>query len=313
MNSESENLNAFTQAEYHLDQATIYLDETGELDKALAECDAAIELNPHLADAYNLRGIVLEELGRTLEAMDAYERAIRLDPDFVEARENLSDLRQESQLSGSYEETGPPRSQPVGDTATAKTDLAMMADIQTQGRTREQIEAQLRQKIEGFNREAMQRYGDLGFNLKEVRVLAKESGKCIIITDPLDSENVLKLQELLPALWNEIAWPEAGEAQPFAVFERLVEELVDIGCSTRREKGPSYFWMPGEEVKKNPRVIEIGRELYYMGDKTLHMMRRAALRIAVALGVGAANDLSHHWHEIGLEEWRKGEGDFWAA
>ena len=84
------------QAEHHLDQATAYYEETGDFDKALAECDAAIQFDPYLPDAYNLRGMILEELGRTLEAVTAYEQAIRLDPDFTEASENLSALRSES-------------------------------------------------------------------------------------------------------------------------------------------------------------------------------------------------------------------------
>jgi len=42
-------------------------------------------------------------------------------------------------------------------------------------------------------------------------------------------------------------------------------------------------------------------------------MREAADRVSLALGPGAANDLSHHWHEIGLEEWKQGKGECWLA
>jgi tetratricopeptide (TPR) repeat protein len=52
----------------------------------------AIQLNPGLAEAYNLRGIVLEEMGRMQEAVAAYRQAVRLDPGFLEARENLQEI-----------------------------------------------------------------------------------------------------------------------------------------------------------------------------------------------------------------------------
>ena len=88
-------MNPETRARRHLDQAFFYYEETEEFEKALLECDAAIDLDPYLADAYNLRGVVLEELGRELEAVGAYKKAIQLEPDFSEAKENLSALKSE--------------------------------------------------------------------------------------------------------------------------------------------------------------------------------------------------------------------------
>jgi tetratricopeptide (TPR) repeat protein len=63
---------------------------------ALKECDAAIEVDPSCADAHNLRGIVLEELGRPGEAAEAYEKAIGLEPAFDEAIRNLWELEREA-------------------------------------------------------------------------------------------------------------------------------------------------------------------------------------------------------------------------
>lgn len=63
---------------------------------ALTECDAAIELDPSCADAHNLRGIVLEQLGRSGEAAEAYKKAIGLDPAFDEAIRNLWELEREA-------------------------------------------------------------------------------------------------------------------------------------------------------------------------------------------------------------------------
>jgi tetratricopeptide (TPR) repeat protein len=88
-------MNSEPHVHHHLEQARYYYKETEEFDKALQECEATINLDPYLADAHNLRGMILEELGRSLEAIGAYKRAIRLDPDFVEAEENLNSLKAE--------------------------------------------------------------------------------------------------------------------------------------------------------------------------------------------------------------------------
>jgi tetratricopeptide (TPR) repeat protein len=84
-----------TQAKNHLEQAYTYYEEAEDFGKALEECETAIELDSYLSDAHNLRGILLEELGRPLDAISAYKKALQLDPDFFEAEENLSHLKAE--------------------------------------------------------------------------------------------------------------------------------------------------------------------------------------------------------------------------
>lgn len=95
MNSEPENSNSLAWAQQHLNQAKVYYEQTEEFDKALQECEAALELDPYLADAHNLRGILLEELGRKLEALKAYQQALQVEPDFSEAKNNLAALKAE--------------------------------------------------------------------------------------------------------------------------------------------------------------------------------------------------------------------------
>jgi tetratricopeptide (TPR) repeat protein len=70
-------------------------EEQNEFEKALEECDAAIRIDPRLADAHNLRGVILEELGRREEAVIAYSKAVHLDSGFQEARENLREMKAE--------------------------------------------------------------------------------------------------------------------------------------------------------------------------------------------------------------------------
>lgn len=82
-------------AQFHRDQAYLY-EERGAYEEALYECDAAIGVaQPFLADMYNLRGMILEELGRDEEAMQAYKTAILIDSDLHEAANNLSELESE--------------------------------------------------------------------------------------------------------------------------------------------------------------------------------------------------------------------------
>ncbi len=84
------------EARQHFEQAQTY-DEKDEFDKALVECESAIQLAPNWAEAHNFRGIVLEGLNQKEKAIVAYREAVRLDPAFGEARENL--LEAEAELA----------------------------------------------------------------------------------------------------------------------------------------------------------------------------------------------------------------------
>ncbi len=55
--------------------------QNGEYTKALEDCQLAIQLAPDLASAYNYRGIIYEELGKSAELLLDYQRAILLNPD----------------------------------------------------------------------------------------------------------------------------------------------------------------------------------------------------------------------------------------
>ncbi len=65
---------------------------------ALRECTIALKTDPFCAEAHNLRGMILEELGRNVEAMNAYDIAARLDPDFVQAAQNLARIKVNNRL-----------------------------------------------------------------------------------------------------------------------------------------------------------------------------------------------------------------------
>jgi superkiller protein 3 len=69
--------------------------QAGEMEKALALLDRAVELAPKQAPALLNRGAVRQEMGRLAEAAADYEAASALDPALPEARFNLGVLAEE--------------------------------------------------------------------------------------------------------------------------------------------------------------------------------------------------------------------------
>lgn len=66
--------------------------KTGDLDKAIADYSAAIQLNPVYALAYNNRGYVYEARGDKQAAAADFRRALALDPALVGAKNGLKRL-----------------------------------------------------------------------------------------------------------------------------------------------------------------------------------------------------------------------------
>lgn len=83
------------QAQPYLDKAKKSLENGFNLGGALSNCDTALEFVPESAEAHNLRGLILDSLHQGNDAILAYREAIRLDPNFTEARKNLDDAEKE--------------------------------------------------------------------------------------------------------------------------------------------------------------------------------------------------------------------------
>jgi len=64
------------------------LHNLGRYDEALQAYNRAIEIDPQLAAAWNNKGIILEGQGKYDEAIKAYDEVIRLDPNLAEAWHN---------------------------------------------------------------------------------------------------------------------------------------------------------------------------------------------------------------------------------
>ena len=81
-------------AQRHLKKA-YQLNEAGKSEAALQECEAVIPLAPEWGEAHNLRGLILDNLGQTEQAIEAYQQAILLDPKLEDAQSNLVEAKKE--------------------------------------------------------------------------------------------------------------------------------------------------------------------------------------------------------------------------
>lgn len=81
-----------------IDDRETWLQRIGELvdraayRQALKACDQAIVAHPDLAEAHDFRGLILCRMGRYREALPAYDRALRLEPEFVTALLDKAEL-----------------------------------------------------------------------------------------------------------------------------------------------------------------------------------------------------------------------------
>lgn len=91
-------MNLINDAQDQLQQAIEQYETHRNVEQAFELCEIAIQLDPNYADAHNFRGILLEELNKPINAVGAYRKAIKLDPEFQEARDNLEALK--AQYSG---------------------------------------------------------------------------------------------------------------------------------------------------------------------------------------------------------------------
>lgn len=76
------------QARRILNNVERYIDNN-ELDKALSECELAIQLNPGSGLAHNYLGEIYEQIGQLEYAITNYQKAIHLDPELQLAWENM--------------------------------------------------------------------------------------------------------------------------------------------------------------------------------------------------------------------------------
>ena len=64
----------------------------GRTQEAIPQYEAALRLNPELAQAHYNLGFALEGVSRMQEAIPQYEEAVRLKPDYADAHNNLAGI-----------------------------------------------------------------------------------------------------------------------------------------------------------------------------------------------------------------------------
>jgi len=69
--------------------------ELKRFDEAQAEVQNALTAKPDMPEAWNTLGLILLERSTTSKAVDAFEKAISLDPDYVEAKQNLARIKKQ--------------------------------------------------------------------------------------------------------------------------------------------------------------------------------------------------------------------------
>ena len=67
----------------------IALQEQGKLEEAIEAYNKALAIKPDYAEAYNNMGNALQEQGKLEEAIEAYNKALAIKPDYAEAYNNM--------------------------------------------------------------------------------------------------------------------------------------------------------------------------------------------------------------------------------
>lgn len=78
-------LDSFPQSLIVINVLGISLQALGRVDEAVQVFDRAIQVKPDYAEAYSNRGVALQELGHLEEAVQAFDKAIQLKPEYAEA------------------------------------------------------------------------------------------------------------------------------------------------------------------------------------------------------------------------------------
>ncbi len=75
----------------------------GHVEPAAAQFRSAVRLDPEYVEAWNNLGSMLAELGRLSEAAGAFRRALALVPEYIDARENPGMVLKQMDESGAFE------------------------------------------------------------------------------------------------------------------------------------------------------------------------------------------------------------------
>ncbi len=64
--------------------------QTGQLDKAIEDFNAALNINTKDAESWAWRGLAFERAGKRPEAIESYQRALTVQPSHATAKQGLA-------------------------------------------------------------------------------------------------------------------------------------------------------------------------------------------------------------------------------
>ena len=67
----------------------VILQDQGKLAEAIEAYTKALSINPNYAEAHNNMGIILQDQGKQEEAIEAYIKALSINPDYTDAHNNM--------------------------------------------------------------------------------------------------------------------------------------------------------------------------------------------------------------------------------
>jgi tetratricopeptide (TPR) repeat protein len=85
----------------NLNKKGLESNEQGKYQEAIDYYDKALELDPNYVSALNNKGVALKKQGKYQEAIDYYDKALELDPNYVSALDNKGQVFEEQ---GKYQE-----------------------------------------------------------------------------------------------------------------------------------------------------------------------------------------------------------------
>jgi|GEM_PF-1569371 len=201
--------------------------ESDELEKALSECELAIQLNPDFAIAYNYRGEIYEEMEQFENAIINYQKAIELSPNFKDAWESM--LRVESVLEEEFEES------------TTKKQLDQALEYANNGETQKVLEQFESAKLTLPNIASAHNYLGSIFDTLNMLEPAINSYRKAIQLNPESKdawENLFGIELALEKEFEEsIAKQHLDQALEYANDEEIEKALVE--CETAKPLMPS--------------------------------------------------------------------------
>jgi tetratricopeptide (TPR) repeat protein len=66
---------------------------TGRTSEAIDQYEQALRINPDYAEAHNNLGAALGQMGRISEAIEQLKAALRVNPNYIDAQNNLTKLQ----------------------------------------------------------------------------------------------------------------------------------------------------------------------------------------------------------------------------